>query len=63
MNRIKTTALTVVAMIVALAAIGFFASIGLALVGAFLTIGAVVALAAWVSSLFASKSSATSATA
>lgn len=50
MNRIKSAALTTAGIITALAFLGFFASVGLVLLGGLLAIGAAVAGAAWVAS-------------
>lgn len=52
MNRIKSIALTVLGVAIALAGLGFFASIGLAIIGALFVVGACGLLAAGFASLF-----------
>ena len=59
MNRIKSAALTVVGMCFALVVFGFFATVGLALLGGLMVIGVVTALAVRISAVFASKESET----
>jgi hypothetical protein len=56
MTRIKSAALTALGVVVALASLGFFATIGAMLIGVFTTLGLIGALAAGVSKLFGSKS-------
>lgn len=55
MNKMKSAALTAFGTIIAVAALGFFASIGLAMIGGLFTIGALVALAGWISTFFAPR--------
>lgn len=55
MNRIKSTLAAAFGMIVALAALGLFASVGLVLFGALVSIGAVAALGLWIQTRFAPK--------
>ncbi len=55
MNRIKSALAAILGTIIALAAFGLFASVGLALIGGLFTIGAVAALIIGVQSLFARK--------
>ncbi|WP_299140324.1 hypothetical protein [uncultured Tateyamaria sp.] len=50
MNRIKSAALTIAGTITALVFLGFFASVGLVLMGGLLALGAAAAGAAWVAS-------------
>ncbi len=55
MNRIKSTALTILGIIAALTAFGFFASVGLAVIGALVVLGVVATVAAGIASLFAKR--------
>lgn len=52
MDRIISIALTALGIIIALAGFGLFASIGLAVIGAFFVLGACGAIAACVASFF-----------
>jgi len=58
MDRIKSIALTTLGMIIALAALGVFAYIGLAVIGAVFVLCAVVAIAAAITG-FVAKSETT----
>lgn len=53
MDRIKSIALTSFAIIFGLASLGFFASVGLFIIGAFVVTGALAALAGGITSVFA----------
>ena len=52
MDRIKSIALTTFGIIVALAGLGLFASIGLAMMGALVVLGTVAAITVALGSLF-----------
>ena len=51
MHRVKSTVLTAVGMMIALAGLGFFASLGLAIVGALALLGVIGAAAAGIAGL------------
>ena len=55
MNRIKSFALATFSMIIAIAALGFFAIVGFALIGGLVAMGAMVALVAGISNLFVKR--------
>lgn len=55
MTRLKTIALTTLGFIVALAALGLFASVGLVVLGALALLGLVAGIAAWLSTAMDAK--------
>lgn len=50
MTRLKEAIFTLVAILMALAAFGFFAGVGLVVLGAMVSLGLVLALASWLTS-------------
>ncbi|WP_299927693.1 hypothetical protein [uncultured Pelagimonas sp.] len=55
MDRIKSAALNALGLVVALAALGFFATIGFAFVGLFAALGLIGAVAGGIAGMLASK--------
>ncbi|MEM6891120.1 MAG: hypothetical protein AAF636_23750 [Pseudomonadota bacterium] len=55
MDRIKSIALAALGIVIALAGLGLFASIGLAIIGTFFVMGACGAIAACATSFFAGR--------
>ncbi len=55
MDRLKSVSLTVIGFVIATAALGLFASVGLAVLGAMFTFGALVATAAGIAAFLAPK--------
>ncbi|MEM8571632.1 MAG: hypothetical protein AAGG56_12080 [Pseudomonadota bacterium] len=56
MTRLQDYALAALALIVSVAALGFFASIGLVVLGAAVVAGLIISAAAWIGTLVAPKS-------
>lgn len=59
MNRAKSIALTAFSVLVALAGLGVFASVGLAVVGLLVFLGVATALAAGIATLFGRRDAVT----
>ena len=55
MNRVKSALSAALGLVVAIAAFGFFASVGLALIGVMATVGAIGAIAIGISAFLGPK--------
>lgn len=59
MDRIKSFAITTLGVVIALAGLGLFASVGLAVVGTLVILGAVTAFTASIAAVFAKRATET----